>query len=69
MEADEAIKVTDISNAVSAQQAVSSYDISQGLTVASASMATFGNSIEQATALLTAGTTIFQGRSSQVARG
>lgn len=69
MEADEAIKVTDIINAVSAQQAVSSYDISQGLTVASASMATFGNSIEQATALLTAGTTIFQGRSSQVARG
>lgn len=69
MEADEAIKVTDIINAVSAEQAVSSYDIARGLTVASASMATFGNSIEETTALLTAGTTIFQGRSSQVARG
>lgn len=69
MEADEAIKVTDIINAVSAEQAVSSYDLSQGLTVASASMATFGNSIEETTALLTAGTTIFQGRASQVARG
>lgn len=69
MEADEAIKVTDIINKVSAEQAVSSYDISQGLTVASAAMATFGNSIEKTTALLTAGTTVFQGRSSQVARG
>ena len=69
MEAEEAIKVTDIINAVSAQQAVSSYDISQGLTVASAAMSTFGNSIEETTALLTAGTTIFQGRSTQVARG
>ena len=69
MEAEEAIRVTDIINKVSANQAVSSYDISQGLTVASAAMATFGNSIEQTTALLTAGTTIFQGRSTQVARG
>ena len=69
MEAEEAIKVTDIINAVSAQQAVSSADISQGLTVASAAMSTFGNTIEETTALLTAGTTIFQGRSSQVARG
>lgn len=69
MEADEAIRVTDIINAVSAEQAVSSADIAKGLTVASASMATFGNSIEETTALLTAGTTIFQGRSQQVARG
>ena len=69
MEAEDAIKVTDIINKVSANQAVSSYDISQGLTVASAAMSTFGNSIEKTTALLTAGTTVFQGRSSQVARG
>lgn len=69
MEANEAIKITDIINKVSANQAVSSYDISQGLTMASAAMATFGNNIEQTTALLTAGTTIFQGRSKQVARG
>lgn len=69
MEVDDAIKVTDIINKVSAEQAVSSYDISQGLTVASAAMGTFGNSIEETTALLTAGTTVFQGRSTQVARG
>ena len=69
METNEAIKVTDIINKVSAEQAVSSSDIAKGLTVASASMSTFGNSIEQTTALLTAGTTIFQGRSQQVARG
>ena len=69
MEAEEAIKVTDIINKVSANQAVSSGDIAKGLTVASAAMSTFGNSIEQTTALLTAGTTIFQGRSQQVARG
>ena len=69
METEEAIKVTDIINKVSANQAVSSYDISQGLTMASAAMATFGNNIEETTALLTAGTTIFQGRSKQVARG
>lgn len=69
MEADEAIKVTDIINKVSAEQAVSSSDIAKGLTIASASMSTFGNNIEKTTALLTAGTTIFQGRSQQVARG
>lgn len=69
METNEAIKVTDIINQVSADFAVSSGDISKGLTVASASMATFGNSIEQTTALLTAGTTVFQNKSQQVARG
>ena len=69
MEANEAIKVTDIINQVSAEHAVSSGDIAKGLTVASASMATFGNSIEETTALLTAGTTVFQNKSQQVARG
>ena len=68
MEADEAIKVTDIINKVSAEQAVSSGDIAKGLQQASSSMATFGNSIEQTTALLTGGTTIFQGQSQRVAR-
>lgn len=52
MEADEAIKVTDIINKVSAEQAVSSADISKGLQQASSSMATFGNTIEQTTALM-----------------
>ena len=69
MEAEDAIKVTDIINQVSAEHAVSSGDIAKGLTVASASMATFGNSIEETTALLTAGTTVFQNKSQQVARG
>lgn len=68
MEADEAIKITDIINKVSAEQAVSSGDIAKGLQQASSSMATFGNSIEQTTALLTGGTTIFQGQSQRVAR-
>lgn len=59
MEADEAIQVTDILNAVSAREAVSSGDLAKGLTQASASMATYGNSIEETTALLTAGTTVW----------
>lgn len=69
MEVEDTIKVTDIINKVSAEHAVSSGDIAKGLTVASASMATFGNSIEETTALLTAGTTVFQNKSQQVARG
>lgn len=52
MEAGEAIKITDIINKVSAEQAVSSADISKGLQQASSSMATFGNTIEQTTALM-----------------
>lgn len=51
LEVEDAIKVTDIINKVSAEHAVSSGDISKGLTIASASMATFGNSIEETTAL------------------
>lgn len=58
MEVDEAIKVTDILNKVSAEEAVSSGDLAKGLTQASSTMATYGNSIEETTALLTAGTTI-----------
>lgn len=52
MEAGEAIKITDIINKVSAEQAVSSGDIAKGLQQASSSMATFGNTIEQTTALM-----------------
>lgn len=37
--------------------------------IASAGMATYGNSFEQTIGLVTAGTEIMQGRSSQVARG
>ena len=69
MEASEASRVTDILNAVSAKQAVSSGDLSKALTVGSSSMATYGNTIEQTTALITAGTTVMQNRSQQVSRG
>lgn len=69
IEAKDSIQITDKINKVSADFAVSSGDIGQGLKVASASMSTMGNSIDQTTALLTAGTTIFQHQSSQVARG
>lgn len=69
MEVEDTIKITDILNNVSAKEAVSSGDLAKGLTQASASLATYGNTIEKTTALLTAGTTIFQGKSQQVARG
>lgn len=58
MSADDAIVVTDVLNAVSAQQAVSSGDLAKGLTQASASMATYGNDLYKTSALLVAGTTI-----------
>lgn len=67
--ADDAIKVTDKINNVSAKFAVSSGDLGNGLKVSSASMSTFGNSIDQTMGMLTAGTTIFQHQSSRVARG
>lgn len=67
--ADDAIQVTDKINNVSAKFAVSSGDLGNGLKVSSASMSTFGNSIDQTMGMLTAGTTIFQHQSSRVARG
>ena len=69
IQAGDSIQITDKINKVSADFAVSSGDIGNGLKVASASMSTMGNSLDQTTALLTAGTTIFQHQSSQVARG
>lgn len=69
IQASDSIQVTDKINKVSADFAVNSGDIGNGLKVASASMSTMGNSLDQTTALLTAGTTIFQHQSSQVARG
>lgn len=69
IQASNSIQVTDKINKVSADFAVNSGDLGNGLKVASASMSTMGNSLDQTTALLTAGTTIFQHQSSQVARG
>lgn len=50
-----AIQVLDDINIVSADFAVSSADISRGLTQAGASMSTYGNSLEQTIGLITAG--------------
>jgi Mg2+ and Co2+ transporter CorA len=58
LEADDAVAVTDILNAVSANEAVSFGDLAKGLTQASSTMSTFGNDINETTALLTAGTTV-----------
>ena len=69
IKANDAIQVTDKINNVSAKFAVSSGDLGNGLKVSSASMSTFGNSIDQTMGMLTAGTTIFQHQSSRVARG
>ena len=52
IEAKDSIQITDKINKVSADFAVSSGDIGQGLKVASASMSTMGNSIDQTTALI-----------------
>lgn len=69
LQANDSMRVLDDINIVSADFAVSSSDISRGLTQAGASMATYGNSLEQTIGLITAGTEIFQGKSQQVARG
>lgn len=64
-----ATHASDSINKVSADFAVSSADISKGLTQAGASLATYGNSFDETVGLITAGTEIFQGKSQQVARG
>lgn len=55
LQADGSMRVLDDINIVSADFAVSSSDISRGLTQAGASMATYGNSLEQTIGLITAG--------------
>lgn len=68
-EAQDAERILDVINKVSATQAVSSSDLSNALKISSASLATYNNSFEETISLITAGTTIMQGRSQQVARG
>lgn len=59
----------DAYNAVANTQAVGTNDLATAMEVASAAMATYGNSFEQVLGLVTSGTEIMQGRPAQVARG
>lgn len=67
--ANDAITILDKTNEVSNQFAVSSSDISRALTTSSASLAVYGNDINDTIALVTAGTEIMTGKAQQVGRG
>ena len=67
--AEWATHVVDAYNAVANTQAVGTNDLATAMEVASAAMATYGNSFEQVLGLVTSGTEIMQGRPAQVARG
>ena len=67
--AEFATHVVDAYNQVANNFSVGTNDLSKAMEVASAGMATYGNSFEQTIGLVTAGTEIMVGRSSQVARG
>ncbi len=64
-----ATHVIDAYNEVANNFSVGTNDLSKAMEVAASGMATYGNSFEQVIGLVTAGTEIMQGRSSQVARG
>ena len=64
-----ATHVIDAYNEVANNFSVGTNDLSQAMEIAASGMATYGNSFEQAIGLVTSGTEIMQGRSSQVARG
>lgn len=68
-DADFATHVIDAYNEVANNFSVGTNDLSQAMEIASAGMATYGNKFEQIIGLVTAGTEIMTGRSSQVARG
>lgn len=63
------IHIIDAYNEVANNFAVGTNDLSQALEISAAGMATYGNTFEQTIGLVTAGTEIMVGRSSQVARG
>ena len=69
MTADQAIEIIDKTNEVSNNFAVSSTDISTALTKQSASLASYGNDINQTIALVTAGTEVLTGQAGKVSRG
>ena len=64
-----ATHVIDAYNEVANSFSVGTNDLSQAMEIAASGMATYGNSFEQVIGLVTSGTEIMQGRSSQVARG
>jgi TP901 family phage tail tape measure protein len=68
-DANFATHVIDAYNEVANNFSVGTNDISQAMEIAASGMATYGNSFEQVIGLVTSGTEIMQGRSSQVARG
>jgi TP901 family phage tail tape measure protein len=68
-DADFATHVIDAYNEVANNFSVGTNDLSQAMEIASAGMATYGNEFEQIIGLVTSGTEIMTGRSSQVARG
>lgn len=65
----EPIHIIDAYNEVANNFAVGTNDLSQALEISAAGMATYGNTFEETIGLITAGTEIMVGRSSQVARG
>ena len=64
----EPMHIIDAYNEVANNFAVGTNDLSNGMEIASAGLATYGNSFEETLGMITAGTEIFTGRSSQVAR-
>lgn len=69
MEAKDAIDIIDMVNQVSNEYATSSSDIAEGLTKSSASLATYGNSLNETIALISAGTEIMPQQASRISRG
>lgn len=67
--AEWATHVIDTYNEVANSFSVGTNDLSQAMEIASAGMATYGNSFEEVLGLVTSATEIMTGRSSQVARG
>lgn len=64
-----ATKVIDAYNEVANRFSVGTNDLSNAMEIASSGMATYGNTFQQIIGLVTSGTEIMTGRSSQVARG
>lgn len=61
--ASDATRVIDVYNATANNFAVGTNDISAAMEVAGAALSTYGNSFEQTTSLVTAGSEIMQGKS------
>lgn len=67
--AENAISIIDKVNEVSNNFAVSSSDIASGLTRNSAALATYGNTLNESIAMVTAGAEIMTGKAGQVSNG